>query len=438
MLSYHYLLDIALILLATKLLGLFTRRLQMPQVVGALLAGVILGPAALNLLHETEFIKQVAEMGVIILMFNAGLETNLTELRKAGKASLIIAVIGVLVPLAGGFGIAWLFNRGDLASGQTSLFLQNMFIGVILTATSVSISVETLKELGKLDTRAGNAILGAALIDDIIGIIALTAISSFADASVNLWAVLLKITLFFVFTGIVGFVFYKLFTLVMRRNNRDLRRYVILSFVFCLVMAYAAEHFFGVADITGAYFAGLIICNTQRSKYIASRFETIGYMLLSPIFFASIGLSVALPAMTWPIILFSALLLIVAILTKVLGCGLGAKMCGYSNAESAQIGVGMISRGEVALIVANKGAALGIMSSVFFGPIIIIVIVTTIVTPILLKVVFGRETRPALAGANVESTLIKDYTLGEELELAEQLLIEAEEESEHPLPRRRA
>ena len=425
MLSYHYLLDIALILLATKLLGLFTRRLQMPQVVGALLAGVVLGPAMLNLLHETTFIKQVAELGVIILMFNAGLETNITELRKAGKASFVIALIGVLVPLAGGFGIAYLFNRGDLVQGNTSAFLQNVFIGVILTATSVSITVETLKELGKLDTRAGSAILGAALIDDIMGIIALTVISSFADPSVNIWAVLLKISLFFVFVALVGFLFYKGFSLLIKRNNRDLRRYVIVAFVLCLIMSFSAERFFGVADITGAYFAGLIICNTERSKYIASRFETLSYMLLSPIFFASIGIAVELPSMTVSILLFSLLLLVVAILTKILGCGFGAKLCGYSNAEATQIGVGMVSRGEVALIVANKGAALGLMSSVFFGPTIIIVIVTTIITPILLKIVFSAEKKHAVPPeAHIESELVRSYTRGEELELIEQHLIE--------------
>ena len=424
MLSYHYLLDIALILLATKLLGLFTRRLQMPQVVGALLAGVILGPTVLNVLHETEFIKQVAELGVIILMFNAGLETNITELRKAGKASFVIALIGVLVPLVGGFGLAYFFNRGDLVQGNTSAFLQNVFIGVILTATSVSISVETLKELGKLDTRAGSAILGAALIDDVMGIVALTVISSFADPSVNLWIVLLKITLFFVFVAGVGFIFYKLFTLVINRNNRDLRRYVIVAFVFCLFLSYTAERFFGVADITGAYFAGLIICNTQRSKYIASRFETLSYILLSPIFFASIGLSVQLPSMTATILIFSALLLLVAIITKIVGCGVGARLCGYSKAESMQIGVGMISRGEVALIVANKGAALGIMSSVFFGPTIIVVIVTTIITPILLKLVFNRDQKNALPEGHIDSPLVKSFTQGEELEMSEQHMIE--------------
>ncbi|MCE5343382.1 MAG: cation:proton antiporter [Eubacteriales bacterium] len=423
MLSYNYLLDIALILLCTKLMGLFTRRLQMPQVVGALLAGIILGPAALNLLHETSFIKQLAELGVIILMFNAGLETNITELRKAGKASFVIALIGVLVPLVGGFGIAFFFNRGALLQGNTSAFLQNVFIGVILTATSVSISVETLKELGKLDTRAGSAILGAALIDDIMGIIALTIISSFADASVNIVVVLLKILLFFVFIAVIGFVFYKLFTLAIRRNNNDLRRYVIVAFVFCLLLAFSGEHFFGVADITGAYFAGLIICNTQKSKYIASRFETLSYILLSPIFFASIGLSVELPSMTWNIILFSSLLLIVAILSKIIGCGLGAKMCGYSNDESMQIGVGMISRGEVALIVANKGSALGLMSSVFLGPTIIVVIVTTIITPILLKIVFSHEKHASLAP--IDSPLVKSFNESEKLEMIEQRITEA-------------
>ncbi|NLI20233.1 MAG: cation:proton antiporter [Clostridiales bacterium] len=427
MLSYNYLLDIALILLFTKLLGLFTRRLQMPQVVGALLAGVILGPALLNILHETSFIKQVAELGVIILMFNAGLETNLTELRKAGKASFVIALIGVLVPLAGGFGIAWFFNRGDLAQGNTSVFLQNMFIGVILTATSVSISVETLKELGKLDTRAGSAILGAALIDDVLGIIALTVISSFADPSVNLWGVLLKITLFFVFVAVIGYVFFKLFTYMVSRNNQDLRRYVIVSFVFCLLMAFCAEKFFGVADITGAYFAGLIICNTQRSRYIASRFETLSYILLSPIFFASIGLAVELPSMTTSILLFTGLLLIVAILTKIVGCGLGAKLCGYDNDEATQIGVGMISRGEVALIVANKGSALGLMSSVFFGPTIIIVIVTTIITPILLKIAFNRGRQHELAHGDIDNPLVREFNESEKLEMMEQRLIERSE-----------
>ena len=335
------------------------------------------------------FLKKTAELGVVVLMFTAGLNTDIDEMKHAGKASLIVAVIGVLVPLAGGFGIACLFNKGEYLDVTTSVFLQNLFIGVILTATSVSITVETLRELGKLSTPVGSTILGAALIDDIIGIIALTVIASTADSNVDLWLTLLKILLFFVFVAGIGYIFYKLFTYFNKRNNRDLRRYVIMSFVFCLLLAFSAEHFFGVADITGAFFAGLIISHTERTKYIANRFSTLSYILLSPIFFASLGLHIDLrDDITGSIFLFAGALLLVAVLTKVIGCGLGARLAGYSGRESMQIGVGMMSRGEVALIISQKGAALGLMSAVYFGPIIITVIATSILTPIILKFVF--------------------------------------------------
>lgn len=391
--SYKYLFDLALILLSTKLLGMLTRRFQMPQVVGALLAGLILGPAMLGVLTETEFIQKVAEIGVIVLMFCAGLETDIHELKKSGKASLIIALLGVAVPLAGGFGVAYLFNRPGIidSNANASLFLQNIFIGVILTATSVSITVETLKEMGKLNTRAGNAILGAAIIDDVLGIIALTMVISLADPSTNVAVVLLKIVGFFVFAIVLGIIFYILFKKWTDSFERTMRRHVITAFVFCLLMAFVAEYFFQVADITGAYIAGLIISNTQKSKYIASRFDTLSYILLSPVFFASIGLKVVLPPMTAAIVGFSVVLALVAALTKVAGCGFGAKMCKYSNKESLQIGVGMISRGEVALIVASKGAAVGLLSDDILGPVVIVVVVTTIIAPIFLKMAFSSR-----------------------------------------------
>lgn len=434
MLSYHFLFDIALILISTKVLGLLTRQFKMPQVVGALLAGLILGPALLNVLKETEFIKQVAELGVIVLMFTAGLETDIKELKKAGKASLIIAICGVILPLAGGFGIAFLFNKGELQTGNVSVILQNIFIGIILTATSVSISVETLKEMGKLSTRAGNAILGAALIDDILGIIALTVITSMADSSVNTLWVIVKILLFFITSGVVGFIFYKLFNIWVNRYNRGLQRFAIVAFVFCLGMSFIAEHFFGVADITGAFLAGLIISNTQKTKYIASRFEVVSYMLLSPIFFASIGIQVVLPAMTPTIIIFSVALLVIAVLTKILGCGLGAKLCRYTNKESVQIGVGMISRGEVALIVATKGAAIGLMSTAFFGPIVIVVVITTIVTPILLKLAFKSKQGDHYDGL-ILSDLVENYEETAELELAEESMLNLDQQLKSAKPK---
>ena len=414
--TYNFLLDLALILLCTKILGLLTRSFKMPQVVGALLAGVILGPAVLNVLSDKDFITKVSEIGVIVLMFTAGMETDIKELKKTGAASFIIALCGVLVPLGGGFLLAQLFNGPDLSEGaNASLFLQNMFIGVILTATSVSITVETLKEMGKLNTRAGNAILGAAIIDDILGIIALTVITSMADSSVQIGIVLLKIVGFFVFAAVAGVLFFLFFRKLQNHYHKDMRRFVILAFVFCLLISYCAEEFFGVADITGAFIAGLIISNTQRAPYIASRFETLSYTLISPVFFASIGLKMTMPEMTPHIITFSILLMVIAVLTKIIGCGLGAKICKYSNREAVQVGVGMVSRGEVALIVATKGAALGLMSNVFMGPIILTVVFTTVIAPVLLKFAFsskkdgkgGGEEDPKID----ETDLVKNYNI---------------------------
>lgn len=382
--DYSYLLSIALILISTKILGLFSKKIKLPQVVGALLAGVILGPACLGWIQNTEMLSCLSEIGVIVLMFAAGLETDINELKRTGKASFLIALIGVIVPMLGGAAAAYFFN--DSVDGNK--MLQNIFIGIILTATSVSITVETLKEMGKLSTPAGNAILGAAIIDDILGIIALTMVISMADPSVSIGTVLLKILGFFIFTFVAAVGYHYAFKKWTDNNPVKLRRYVVISFAFCLVLAYCAEDFFGVADITGAFFAGLAISGTKKADYVTKRFDTLSYLLLSPIFFASIGLKVVLPKMNLEIILFTVIICVVAVLTKVIGCGLGAKICKYTNKESLQIGVGMISRGEVALIVANKGEAVGLMSDKFFAPIVIMVVLTTIITPVLLKVVF--------------------------------------------------
>lgn len=399
--DYSYLLSIALILISTKVLGLFSKKIKLPQVVGALIAGVIMGPACLGWIHNTEMLSCLSEIGVIVLMFAAGLETDINELKRTGKASFLIALIGVIVPMLGGAAAAYFFN--DSVDGNK--MLQNIFIGIILTATSVSITVETLKEMGKLSTPAGNAILGAAIIDDILGIIALTMVISMADSSVSIGMVLLKILGFFVFTFVAAVGYHYAFKKWTDNNPVKLRRYVVISFAFCLVLAYCAEEFFGVADITGAFFAGLAISGTKKADYVTKRFDTLSYLLLSPIFFASIGLKVVLPKMNLEIVLFTVIICLVAVLTKVIGCGLGAKICKYTNKESLQIGVGMISRGEVALIVANKGEAVGLMSDKFFAPIVIMVVLTTIITPVLLKVVFkdknnagkAEEKEPAAA-----------------------------------------
>lgn len=391
--NYDYLLYLAIILLSTKLLGLATRKAHMPQVVGALLAGLFLGPAFFNLIHDSQFLNQVSEIGVIVLMFMAGLETDTEELKKSGAASFVIALIGVAVPLLGGLGVAMACNVAS-DTLPTSKLLQYIFIGIILTATSVSITVETLKEMGKVSTKAGTAILGAALIDDILGIIALTLVTSLADPSTNIIFVLLKILGFFLFAALFGVLYGVVFKKWISCDPKPNKRYVVISFAFCLIMAFCAEAFFGVADITGAYVAGLVISYSTKREIIYREFDTVSYMLVAPVFFASIGLKVELSSMTSNILVFTLLLVVVAILTKILGCGIGAKCMRYSTRESIQIGVGMISRGEVALIVANKGESLGLISDELYAPIVVTVVITTIITPILLKIVF-RDKKPA-------------------------------------------
>ena len=385
--SYSFLLFLAIIMISTKILGLFTRKIHMPAVVGALVAGVILGPSCLNLITLTGdtgvFLEQMAELGVILLMFNAGLETDLSELKKNGVASFVTALIGVIVPLIGGFlGYAFFFHTDFSDYDEV---LKAVFVGVVLTATSVSITVETLREMGKLKGKVGTTILGAAVIDDIIGIIVLTIVTSLKDTSVSPITVVLKIVLYFVFIAVLIFVLTKLKVFVEEQDEK--RRTAIICVALCFILSYISEEYFGIADITGAYFAGLMLCTMKVEPYVARRCEIPSYLIFSPVFFASVGLKVTLGGMDASIWIFAIILLVIAILSKVVGCGLGAKICGCTGKEAFQVGIGMISRGEVALIVAQKGYASGMLDDVLFAPIVLVVIVTTLITPILLKLV---------------------------------------------------
>lgn len=385
--SYSFLLFLAIIMISTKILGLFTRKIHMPAVVGALVAGVILGPSCLNLITLTGdtgvFLEQMAELGVILLMFNAGLETDLSELKKNGVASFVTALIGVIVPLIGGFlGYAFFFHTDFSDYDEV---LKAVFVGVVLTATSVSITVETLREMGRLKGKVGTTILGAAVIDDIIGIIVLTIVTSLKDTSVSPITVVLKIVLYFVFIAVLIFVLTKLKVFVEEQDEK--RRTAIICVALCFILSYISEEYFGIADITGAYFAGLMLCTMKVGPYVARRCEIPSYLIFSPVFFASVGLKVTLGGMDASIWIFAIILLVIAILSKVVGCGLGAKICGCTGKEAFQVGIGMISRGEVALIVAQKGYASGMLDDVLFAPIVLVVIVTTLITPILLKLV---------------------------------------------------
>ena len=389
--NYEFLLWIALILISTKVLGLLCKAVHLPEVVGALLAGVILGPSALGLMSMEgdtgTLLTYVAEMGVIFLMFSAGLDTDLKELKANIGASFVTALIGVIVPLIGGM-IGYALYFGEDLSNYDQM-LQSLFVGVVLTATSVSITVETLREMGRLSGKVGMTILGAAIIDDILGMVVLAVVSSMKDTSVKPTTVLIKIVLYFVLILILFMVTSRLEFAIEKNDHK--RRVAIFAIAFCFILAYVSEIGFGIADITGAYFAGVMLCQSKIRDYVDVKIHDVSTVFFSCIFFASVGLKVALGGMTLKVWMFAVILTLIAIISKMVGCGLGAKICKFTWKESLQTGVGMISRGEVALIVAEKGRQVGLISEDLFAPIILVVIVTTLITPILLKVVFKGD-----------------------------------------------
>ena len=389
MLNYGFFLDLAIILVFTKLFGVLTRKIQLPSVVGALIAGFLIGPSVLNIVHESEFLDKMAELGVIFIMFMAGMETDVKKIKETGKASFFIALLGVIVPLVGGFLITAAFNGGFNGIEKVQL-LKYIFMGVILMATSVAITVETLRELGRFRTKSGTTVVGAAILDDIIGIIALTVLMSATNGTSHIGIVTLKIVGFFVFAAACGFGFYMLFKYFSKKYGTK-RRVPIYSLVFCLFLAYSAEHFFGVADITGAYLAGAMISSITLSEYVSQKVEVTSYMLFAPIFFASIGIRSAIHHINLHMLLFSVSLITVALLTKILGGAIGAKAAKYNNIEALRCGVGMMARGEVALIVASRGIAAGLIPDSFLTPIVLLVIVSSFLTPAFLKLAYKRN-----------------------------------------------
>lgn len=386
--TYEIFKDLALIIVFAELFALIAKKLKMPQVVGQIIAGLLIGPSILGLVNQTEFIAMMAEIGVVLIMFSAGLETNLSDLIKTGPKALLVACVGVAVPLGGGYLLSSFFN--GFAEPGTTEFVSNLFIGVILTATSVGITVQTLKEMGRLKGEIGTLILSAAIIDDIIGIIVLTFVIGMKDPTSNASGVIINTVLFFVFVFVVGIVSYKVMKLADARWEHH-RRIPIFSICICFVFTYVAEHFFGIADITGAYAAGIILCNLKDADYVSRRTDINTYMLFGPIFFASIGLKTEINELDMALVLFSIGFVVVGLLTKIIGCGLVSKLMKYSWKDSLKVGVGMMTRGEVALIVAQKGLSSGIIEAKYFTSVILLILISSISTPIILKLLYKGE-----------------------------------------------
>lgn len=379
--------DLAIIIIFAKVFGILARKCKAPMVVGEIIAGLIIGPCLLGWVQPTDFILQMAEIGVILLMFSAGLETNLKEMIKTGPKALLIACAGVFVPLVGG-ALLYMCFYGFSAVG-TPEFFKAVFIGTIMTATSVGITVEALREMGYLKGKIGTTILNAAIIDDIIGMIVLTVVIGFNDPNSNPWMVVRNTVLFFCLALVGGYIAYKVFKKVDQRYPHT-RRITIAGLALCLIMAYVAERYFGIADITGAYVAGIILCNIRDSEYIARRLDINSYVMFGPIFFASIGLKTNIQNMDWSILVFSLGFVAVALLTKIIGCGLMSMACKIPAKHAIKVGVGMMTRGEVALIVAQKGMTVGLLDPVYFTSVILLIITSSILTPILLKLLYSK------------------------------------------------
>lgn len=421
------LLPLALILLLSKLLQMGCKKIKMPQVVGMLLAGIIIAFVdkipGLNLLDDSARagIKFLAEIGVVLIMFSAGLGTNLNSIKSSGVSAIVVTSLGVIVPMGLGFLVAGLFNGFGgtitLEDGLTvSKTWSNLFYGVILTATSVSVTVATLKEMHRLNGKAGTIIISAAILDDIIGVIVLSVVLSLSGAgssgentlgslmcSNDVVAVFLNVIFFFIFTIAIGVGIHYLFKYLNKKKPHT-RRLPIFGLAFCFFMAFASEKFFGVADITGAYFAGLALAGIghhinpirdvladDTSDYIERKSDVLSYMIFSPIFFANVGINADFSGLKATMIGFGCCYILAGLLGKVLGCGIGAKITGNHLKDSIRIGIGMMARAEVALICANKGIDAGLVDSGMSTFIVIMIIVSSFVTPLILKLTYKNE-----------------------------------------------
>ena len=418
--AFEILLPLALILLFAKLMGLGTHRLGMPAVIGMLVAGILIGVLQFipwaplqDALFSTDImsaLKIMSKIGVVLIMFSAGLGTDLKKLKQTGVASVVITIFGIFVPMLFGFLVAFLFDyftpisltNEPGAIGEFNL-LSDLFYGAILTATSVSVTVAVLKELGKLDSKVGTSIVAAAVIDDVIGIIILSVLTGFASGtgentgwswfSPNAPMVVIKIVIFFIAAIGLGILLRMLFN-VMERKSPHNRRVPIISLAACFLYAYFAEKIFGVADITGAYLAGILLGGTlSETPYVESKVDQMGYLFFSPIFFANIGIAniKMFSSINLQFLAFGAVFVVAALLGKILGCGVGAKITKFNYRESLRVGLGIMVRAEVILICTEKGVACGLVNPAVYPFIILIILISSVLTPVFMKLSYRRE-----------------------------------------------
>ncbi|KOY77671.1 Na(+)/H(+) antiporter [Apilactobacillus kunkeei] len=368
-----YILSISIILLTALLTGKIFSKIILPPVVGQLVAGIIIGPAILNIVKPTHLISSLAELGVILLMFIAGLESDLKLLKRYFKPSIVVAIMGIIFPVVGIFYTSKLFALSNIES---------LFIGVIFAATSVSISVAVLKSMNALNTKSGVTILGAAVADDILSILLLSVVITFtnggsAQGNPNIILLILMQIGFFIFVWIL-FILVNKFKIKLNRTLAP-----IVGLIVCLSLSALAEHV-QISAITGAFFAGVLIGQTKYKESVNRQMNQFGNLLFIPIFFVNVGLNMNISGIVENASLF-IVLSIAAIITKFSGAYLGSRFFKFNRLSAAEIGVGMISRGEVGLIIAEIGLKNNLISANYYSTIIASIILTTILAPLLLK-----------------------------------------------------
>lgn len=384
-----------IILIVAKAAGYLATLLHQPSVLGELIVGVLLGPSLVDLMHIDPFtdhalgevVHDLAEMGVLLLMFVAGLELHLSDLARNSKVSALAGGMGVVAPVALGWLIGLLFGYPQQ---------QAVFLGLTLGATSVSISAQTLMELKVLRSRVGLGLLGAAVFDDVLVILALSTFLAFIGEGAGMGAVVLVFVRMVVFLlASVAFGLWLLPLLVRRVARWPISQGVItLALVVMFTYALAAELVGGMAAITGAFLAGLMFSRCVEKERLERGISALAYSFFVPVFFVSIGLSVNVRQLDASVLWLMVAIIAASVIGKWAGAGLGARWGGFSWRESIQLGAGMISRGEVGLILASVGQAEGLVGAKEFSAVVAMVLVSTLITPPILRLLF-KQPAPA-------------------------------------------
>ncbi len=377
-----FIISLCAILMLTTVSGLICRKAQLPEVIGQILVGILVGPSLLNVMHMSDSLSLFSDLGIIILMFLGGVGCDLQLLKKYSKAAVIIACMGVVFPVAVMGGVSLLFGFKPIPAA---------FIGVVFSATSVSISVAVLKEAGLLDSKEGVSILGAAVADDVIGVILLSVMCTLVNTGsvdvAGLGLILLKQVLFFVAAAVVVvWVAPALMTLagVLKAPSGI----AVMAVIICLAMAWASN-LAGLSYAVGAFFAGIAVSNSDYAEDADRYIEPVGDTLFVPVFFVGIGLQTTGVDDT-KMIVFIAIMTVLGVITKVVGCGLGGRMAGFGGASALIIGAGMVPRGEMALITAQIGFNEHVLGSEYYSTIIFIISLVTLVAPLLLKLTIRK------------------------------------------------